>query len=243
MTALSLSIVLFLALITVFVGKAAWLERLLPQFRWISLAAGVSLAYVFLELLPELSAAQRELEHSAGLVFPKQAYLLALAGIGLFYALEVLALASRSANLSRGGADYTGTLFFGVHILFFAAYNFLIGDLLNGISSRGSLAALLLGLVLALHFYMSDEGLSRHHSHRYHTWGRWVLAAALLAGYVIGERIAADARPVLWALVTGALILNTVKEEMPKDKESCLISFFSGAGIISLLILSLSSQH
>lgn len=243
MTVLSLFLVLFLAVITLFVGKATWIERLLPQFRWISLAAGVSLAYVFLELLPELSAAQREFEHNGASLVPKQAYLLALAGIGVFYALEVLALASRRASLRRGGADYTGTLFFGVHILFFAAYNFLIGDLLHGVSARGSLAAILLGLVLALHFYMADDGLRRHHSHRYHDWGRWVLAASLVAGYVAGSRIAPDARPVLWALVTGGLILNTVKEEMPKDKESCLISFFSGATVLSLLLLSIAGQH
>ena len=243
MTALSLTLVLILAVITLFVEKAVWLEHLLPPFRWVSLAAGVSLAYVFLELLPELGAAQRELDHSGAALFPRQAYLLALVGIGLFYALEVLALSSRKASLRRGGADYTGTLGFGVHILFFAAYHFLIGDLLNGISSRGSLAALLLGIVLALHFYMSDDSLRRHHSHRYHNWGRWVLAAALVAGYVAGSRVAANARPVLWELVTGALILNTVKEEMPKDKESCLVCFFSGAAVVSLLILYLAAQH
>ena len=41
------------------------ISKLIPEFRWISFAGGVSIGYVFVEIFPELSHAQEELEHSS----------------------------------------------------------------------------------------------------------------------------------------------------------------------------------
>ena len=52
-----------LALIHGFAAKLP-IVSFIPRFRWLSFAGGVSLGYVFLEVFPELSKIQEELEHS-----------------------------------------------------------------------------------------------------------------------------------------------------------------------------------
>ena len=52
-----------LALIHGFAAKIP-IFSLVPRFRWLSFAGGVSLGYVFLEVFPKLSKIQEKLEHS-----------------------------------------------------------------------------------------------------------------------------------------------------------------------------------
>jgi len=76
-----------LALVHVLAGKLRFLEGI-PRSRWLSLAGGISVAYVFARLLPELAEAQERLGESAGGVLARlehHAYLLALAGLAIFY--------------------------------------------------------------------------------------------------------------------------------------------------------------
>ena len=88
-----------------------------PGFRsFVSFAAGVSLAYVFIDLLPELSGLGDELleEEAIALPFPEYVpYMLALLGFILFYGLERLVRwhhpDERRARLSGGephGAEH-----------------------------------------------------------------------------------------------------------------------------------------
>jgi hypothetical protein len=70
----------------------------IPRSRWLSFAGGVSVAYVFVHLLPELTHAQEALSESAPaitLAAERHVYLVALLGLAAFYGLEALALRSR----------------------------------------------------------------------------------------------------------------------------------------------------
>ncbi|WP_204103011.1 MULTISPECIES: hypothetical protein [Spirulina sp. CCY15215] len=235
---------ILLALINIYVGKMEWLNKIIPEFRWISLGAGVSIAYVFLDILPELSTAQMEIEES-GLMWltfwEKHAYLLALVGLALFYGLELLADNSRKANLQASGEDCTSQGVFWVHIGAFAFYNALIGELLSNTEEKGLVPAILLSVALTLHFLINDRSLREHHKKPYDKIGRWVLAGALIAGWVIGSafHLPEAFLAVLWGLVAGGLILNVLKEELPDSKESCFPSFIMGAGIYAILLLSI----
>ena len=93
-------------------------------------------------------------------------------------------------------------------------------------------------VALAFHFFIIDEGLRHHHRVRYDRWGRWVLAVALILGTVNGTLSAgfSEIKALLWAFVAGGLILNTLKEELPERKESCLPSFFTGAVLFAVLL-------
>ncbi|NEO28128.1 MAG: hypothetical protein F6K03_14925 [Kamptonema sp. SIO4C4] len=233
---------LFLALITLYVGKVAWIERIIPTHRWMSLGAGVSIAYVFLDILPELNVVQTEIEHTGGLAFlEKHAYLLALLGLGLFYGVEWLAMRSRRYNLKLTGQDCTTPAIFWVHIGVFCLYNALIGELLSDTEARGLTSTILLSIALGLHFLITDRGLRRHHKQPYDRVGRWILAGAILVGWIVGRSLILEetAIAVLWGLVAGGLILNVLKEELPETKESCLGSFLIGAGGYAALLLTI----
>ena len=86
-----------LALVHIFVGKLRFLHGI-RRSRWLSIAGGVSVAYVFVRILPELSEAQETIRRAAGggLAFLEHhVYLVALLGLGSFYGLERLAVGSR----------------------------------------------------------------------------------------------------------------------------------------------------
>lgn len=86
-----------------------------PEHRWISFAGGVSIGYVFLDIFPELSRAQLELEHSAlpWLAYlENHVYLLALLGLLVFYGLDILVLTSRRFNLAKKNVDTASSAIF-----------------------------------------------------------------------------------------------------------------------------------
>jgi len=70
--------------------------------RWISIAAGVSVATIFVDLLPQISENQAtflEHQHETVALFPEQAvYLAALLGFVLFYGLEFMVKRSGSSE-------------------------------------------------------------------------------------------------------------------------------------------------
>ncbi|MEY4519559.1 MAG: hypothetical protein RLZZ499_2159 [Cyanobacteriota bacterium] len=79
-----------LALVHLFAGKLRFLEAT-PRSIWLSFASGVSVAYVFVHILPELSQAQETVTGAIGeaLAFLEHhVYLLALLGLAVFYGLE-----------------------------------------------------------------------------------------------------------------------------------------------------------
>jgi hypothetical protein len=54
---------LCLALLHIFAGKLRLVEAI-PRCRWTSLAGGISIAYIFLDVFPELAHAQEAIAHS-----------------------------------------------------------------------------------------------------------------------------------------------------------------------------------
>jgi hypothetical protein len=123
---------LTLAIIHLFSGKLRFLNAK-AHSRWLSFGSGVSVAYVFVHILPELSKAQLTLQSSLdmGLAFLEHhVYLVALLGLAVFYGLERFASKSRQRSQKIGKGDVTSSGVFWIHIASFAVYNALIGYLL-----------------------------------------------------------------------------------------------------------------
>ena len=97
--------------------------------RWISIAAGVSVATIFVDLLPEISESQAAFsanDHGGAALFPEQAiYIAAMMGFVLFYGLEYMMAASTSEE------GEPNSVFFGLQIAAFAGYSGLIAYLLS----------------------------------------------------------------------------------------------------------------
>lgn len=216
--------------------------RLEPRSQVLSAAGGVSVAYVFVYLLPEIAEVQEAIGEAAGgaiASIERHAYLFALVGLMVFYGLERAAVASRG-DARRSGGDATAPGIFWISTISFAVYNALIGYLLVQRSREAPLIELaLFTLALALHMIVNDLGLRGHHKSRYDRWGRWILAAAPFAGVAVaaGWEVSDAALGVVVAFLGGGIVLNVLKEELPEERESRFGAFLAGAVAYASLLL------
>jgi len=219
------------------------LARAEPRSRWLSLAGGASVAYVFVHILPELKKGQDVMVRAdLPLDFLEHhAYIVALLGFVTFYGLERLATRSRRRSLAVTGADTTTPMVFWIHILSFACFNALVGYLLLHLEQPGPLSLSFFSVAMGAHFLVNDYGLRRHHQEAYDRSGRWLLALSVLLGYGIGliTPIHELMLAVLFALLGGGVILNVIKEELPQEQESLFWAFALGAALYTALLLSL----
>ncbi len=224
-----------------------------PRSVWLSIAGGVSVAYVFVHLLPELAAGEEQVGRAVrDTTFAEHhVYLIALLGLATFYGLDRLAKMSRSQRQGapvRGGrgaesAAQAGTspAVFWIHMGSFAVYNALIGYLLlhREVMTLGALA--FFTVAMALHFVVTDYGLNEDHKAPYRRIGRWVLVAAVAAGFLVGtvSEISEAAIAVLTAFLAGGVILNVLKEEVPSERQSRFWAFAAGMAGYAALLLTL----
>lgn len=281
----SLLAVLALVATHLFAGKLRFLEGM-PRSVWLSAFGGVSVAYVFVHLLPELAEGQETLREavSGGLgILENHIYLIALLGLAIFYGVERTTVEGRKQRREapeieynspgsgrvrmrdrgteggdEGGKSTAGGRAFWLSMGSFAVYNFLIGYLLlhrfgavlplertgaeGGEAAGGDLSALILfALAMLLHFLVNDYGLREKHREDYQRIGRWMLAAAVLLGWVAG--LLADIPEVLIAVLTaflaGGIILNVLKEELPEERRSRYWPFAAGAALYTALLIAL----
>lgn len=219
--------------------------RLVPRSRILSAAGGVSVAYVFIHLLPEVAAAQEavdEMASGAMAAIERHAYVTALVGLAVFYGLERAAIRSRvdrDHDPETPGRE-TGTGAFWLSITSFAVYNGLIGHLVVQRAEHGSTLDLaLFAGALAVHFVVNDLALRDHHRRRYDRIGRPVLIAAVLCGWIVGIAVEVPeaALGLVTAFIGGGVILNVLKEELPEERESRFGAFAAGALGYTLLLL------
>jgi hypothetical protein len=235
---------LFLAAIHILGGKRRFLD-VIPRSRWLSGASGVSVAYVFVHVLPDLAESQHVMREEAGEVLgflEHHVYLLALLGMMVFYGLERLVKRShpQAAKSDSDGKPMEAGVFW-IHVGSFAAYNLLIGYLLLHREQPGGQSLLFFFLAMATHFLVNDYGLRQDHPRRYHHIGRWVLGAAVVAGSVVGATLQVHraAIAMLFAFLAGGIVLNVLKEELPEERQSNFWAFAAGAVGYAALLMAL----
>ncbi len=193
--------------------------------------------------MPVLSAGQATLSETAGRFsenLQHHVYLVALIGLVVFYSLELLAKRSRAGNREKARVDCTSPGVFWVHTGSFALYNSLLGYLLRETEHQGLLPCTLLFFALMLHFTVNDHALRSHHKALYDRFGRWLLAMAVIGGYLVGTgyMLHKASIAILWAFVAGGLILNVIKDELPQHRETSLGTFIIGiSGYAALLVI------
>lgn len=233
---LQIVMILGFVLIHILAEKLRFLD-VVPRSRWLSAAGGISVSYVFLHVLPELTEVQHHLQEGyPSLQFLQHhAYLVALFGLCMFYGLE----ATIRKRHSRREPTTDGLGLFWVHISAFSVYNLLIGYLLVELEHANLSEALTYFVAMALHFIVNDFGLRMDHQHIYNQVGRWVLCAAVILGWILGNliSISESSLGVLFALLAGGVILNVLKEELPEERQSRFIPFFLGAAAYSFVLL------
>lgn len=213
-----------------------------PRSRWLSFAGGVSTAYVFVHIFPELEKGHLALQKIITVRFVEyHIYLVALLGFALFYGLENFVVQSRLTNASQGKEDLPEPFVFWVHLLSFAVYNALIGYLLSDRAAAGMRNILIFFIAMTLHFFVNDYGLREHYKYRYHSIGRWILSASVLAGWAFAQlaQLHEALLSVLFAFLAGGVVLNVIKEELPQTRKSSFWAFFLGVCCYTVILILL----
>jgi hypothetical protein len=195
----------------------------------ISLGAGMSVAYVFVHVLPELQEARHTLAEAVELRYEGMAvYFLAMVGFLCVYGLDHLR--------TRAGEGYR------IHLAGFAAYVSLVSYLLvrNLEETPWSLAAYVVAMMC--HFLAIDHALHEEHGAAFDRTGRFVLAGACVLGWGAGLLLSVPpfVLALLLAFVSGAVIMNSAIMELPSEKDGRFWPFVMGGLAYGLLLLPLS---
>ena len=222
------------------------------RHRWrragISAAAGAAMAYVFIRLMPDLSEASDVYAGGASQKAMRLAethvYLAALAGFVFFYGLEHMVAWSRRAATTGEIERKSSDPIFLLHIGGFAAYGAVVSyTMVRGIG-EASVPIILYALAMALHFLSVDHSLRREHGAAYERPGKYILAAAVVAGWACAliTRIPEATVAILLGVVSGGVIMNSTIMELPREKEGRFWAFFLGAAVYATILLLLFAR-
>lgn len=216
-----------------------WLRFIsyIPRSSWLSFAGGISVAYVFVHLLPEVARGERVVAEELG-VISEAVWILGLLGLSVFYWVE--SLTRRSRTQLRGQLSSSPVAFW-LSMASYGVYNSIIAYLLHQRAEEGGHNLALFVLAIGTHFLVNDFGLREHHKQRYRALGRWVLVAAIVLGAAAGAvgEVPEVVLVCLVAFIGGGVILNVFKEELPSEAESRLWAFLLGAGSYTGVLVAL----
>ena len=221
-------------------------ERIIAHKYWLSFADGVSITYIFLQLLSEITklihspVRPTNTWHSRSIAESTEPYLgwlehypflPLLAAVVIFYGLQRLMEQPDQSGAGRGAQ--LPPLRIWIHLAGFSFYKMLIGYILAGMTDAVTVAVFT--IAIAMHFFVVDFHLVEIHPSVYTRIGRWVLSVALLVGWNIGVVIAIP--PLMLALmlsfVSGGAILMVIQEEFTERRPASYGGFLLGVVIYS----------
>ena len=215
---------LFLAVVH-WISIKKYLNNYLSSARFLSIASGISLAYVFVELLPEIELGGAVLKKTVGDVLPRletHTYIIALLGILFYYGVSTKKMLAKYNWL-----HITGYLFF----------NFLIGASLADDSDPTIQPIFLYTIAIGLHYFIRDHLSDISNSPN--------ILRALIASLFVGYGFSSyyDIPDAIVAIgisfSAGGILLNVFHYELPKKNKNNYPWFLMGALFYTVLILSL----
>ena len=210
----------------------------------VSAGAGAAVAYVFVDLLPELGEAGESFVRATALqalwYVESHVYVAALIGFVVFYGLEHLVTWSRQPTTDASG-DAQDSPVFVIHIGGFSAYVAMVSYMMVRGTGSAAVSVALYAVAMGLHFLSIDHSMLREHGAKYLWPGRFILAGAVLAGWACGTLIEIPALIgcTLMGLVAGGVIMNSTIMELPREKEGRFWAFLLGAAGYTIILLSL----
>ncbi|GLB58077.1 hypothetical protein [Cytobacillus sp. NCCP-133] len=210
----------------------------IPRSGLLSVASGISVAYVFVHILPELKEHQENIEGTGMSEFfrylDSHVYIFAMFGLCTFYGIEKAVKHSQ-----KGVKGETSAGLFLLHMSAFFLYNMLIGYLLIHGEFESMKEWLMYFIALAVHFISNDHGLRQSHKRVYDQYGRWVLSLSVLYGWLIGilTEVSDMIIAFLFSVLAGGVILNVLKEELPEGRESNFGAFIAGAAGYTIILM------
>lgn len=218
----------FLAIIHLYANQAKVLGWLWHG-RFVSFAAGISFAYVFVDLLPTLEATQPVLQETFSSLVPyfdRHAYVIALLGVLFYYGLHT---SSTPGSIRNFWLSMSGYLLF----------NFFLGASLSDSTNPDIQPLSLFAIGMGMHYFVFDHNAGEDHAALYNQQVRWLLVLALLIGFVIGylTQIPGVLVAIIVAFLSGGVFLNALRYELPKREQVAYFCFVSGALSYTTIIL------
>lgn len=233
--------ILLLCLTHIFVTKLKLAG--IPRSKWLSIAGGISVTYIFLNAFPELKDYQMHL-NTKTLSLPgfeeMEIYFIGLLGLTFFYGLESKTRKSKQSGRDlESGKEKKDLKVFWVHLCSFAIYNFIIGYLLLNREESSILSMLVYATAMSFHLLVTDHSIESHFGKSYKEKGRWILVLALVMGWLLSLFLNIPKLYVgfIFSFIAGGVIMNVLKEELPKDSDSNLWAFCAGVLFYSGILI------
>ncbi len=204
-----------------------------------SFSGGVAVSYVFLHMLPNLVESNKPMgeflsEHQWLTPFTELfIYIIALGGFIIYYGFDLLAE-------RQGTYKHNDQLVYALHLAMFCLYNFLITYTMSVRAYSSATATVLFTTAMALHFVLTDRKFSRSYKKRFDQVGRYLLILALFIGWlcsVIFDPVNVLVSAFMVAFLSGSVLLNVFREELPATQIIHYLWFTFGASLISLILL------
>ncbi|MFC0557959.1 hypothetical protein [Halalkalibacter alkalisediminis] len=205
------------------------------RLKWFSFSGGLAVSYVFVYVLPTLHKEQILVKkYGDYFTMESELYFVGLIGVLIFYGIQKVV---RKAQLN----DKTNKAraLFWLQILFFGFYNMLVAYTIISHDVLG-VQAVFYGLAVGLHFVAVAHDLWREYADIYNKVGRYVLALGIVAGWIMGVTIHLSplTESIIFAFISGAMILNVLKYELPPDEEAHFPTF--AIGVVSYTTITMS---
>lgn len=204
-----------------------------------SFASGITVAYIFLHLLPSLVESHTRIHtliDKTTLMSPFKdliVFISALIGFEIFYFTE------REITVAKGSAAIHQTNVFRFNLALYAIYNFFITYTLRLIDRAQHTQTLLYVIAIGLHFILSDNHFKRHFEERFNYKANLILVSALFLGwlasfiYYPGQLFVPA---LMTAMLSGSILYNAFTEEITLTRQTSIPGFFIGTLIMGSLL-------
>lgn len=225
--------ILILASVHFFAAKMQFVNTLVHG-RFLSIGGGIAIAYVFVDLLPNLSESDKLIRQWLSGIFPyfeRHVYILALCGFLLFF------ITDRSKSFVW--EDTAHWLSLGSYSLF----NFFIGYAIAFKDDPTIQPLALFTFAMALHYFTNDYTLIKEDAIAFKDYGKWILIGSLITGWIIGNLfIISDAAIALInAFIAGGVIMNVTRHELPAENPNSTLSFLLGSFFYTAVLLAIGA--
>lgn len=240
----TLGVALLFAAIFLFGGRTPSAAGRRSHRRFLSFAAGVSVAYTFVHVLPSFQVIRSLQASSPGhsMLFPEHGvYLWTMAGFLVFFGLATMANGSSSSGAHAPDRPRAPVHFPWLQMGGFAAYASLLAYMMVWSGKNGWTLGLF-ALAMGLHLFLIASNLSSHHREAYHPRGARLLAVACLVGWGAAATLEI---PIVWllnlvAFVIGGVVVNSAIAELPQENKGSYGAFVGGAISYTALLLGLA---
>ena len=192
------------------------------KMKFISFAAGVSIAYIFLILLPEI--------YSGAMAINKLLFLAILFGFGIFHIIEKYIRQNFTGPELRKEHKL-------VHSTTSFIYFFVVGFILVKVTESSAVGGVLLFIPIMLHIVI--DSLPRRTTKKHHIRALSASSAFLGALTATFVNIGEAGNVALLGIVGGGLLYMVIRESLPREREGKPLYFILGLLLFTILIMIL----